>query len=269
MTARGRGCRSSTSRAGCAWLVDDRRDVIRTATMAPDGATVFETRVDRRTRADLGVWRRALDGSTPAGAGPAADRGGRPVRADLAHRARVERRRRRRWRCSRAARSRAASASSTRTVVACGSSRTRRWATSSGSRDGRLVAHGACRGLPCPLLSMDVASGGHGRPLDELAGQAVLSRDAEGGPSSSTRSGPPATRCASSALDGRDPQLLQGDPDGRRLIAGPGPCRRRGRAPARLDPVRPGRTPADRRVRRAVLRHVPDGRAVPLGEVSR
>ena len=48
---------------GCAWTVGISADVVRTATVAPNGATVYEFRVDRRTRADLGVWRRPLDGS--------------------------------------------------------------------------------------------------------------------------------------------------------------------------------------------------------------
>ena len=49
--------------AGCAWSVGTSRDaVVRRATLAPDGATLFEFRVDRRSRADLGVWRRTLDG---------------------------------------------------------------------------------------------------------------------------------------------------------------------------------------------------------------
>ena len=48
---------------GCAWPLVASRDVIRTATLAPDGTSLFEFRVDRQTRADLGVWRRALDGS--------------------------------------------------------------------------------------------------------------------------------------------------------------------------------------------------------------
>ncbi len=48
----------------CAWPLVASRDVIRTATLASDGTSLFEFRVDRQTRADLGVWRRALDGST-------------------------------------------------------------------------------------------------------------------------------------------------------------------------------------------------------------
>ena len=61
-------------------------DVVRTATLSPDGATIVEARVDRRTRADLGVWRRPLDGRRPRPR-PAADRSPTRGSADLAHRA--------------------------------------------------------------------------------------------------------------------------------------------------------------------------------------
>src|SRR5262245_45740632 len=49
----------------CAWALGDEADVVRRATLDPTTGTVFETRVDRSTRADLGVWRRPLDGSAP------------------------------------------------------------------------------------------------------------------------------------------------------------------------------------------------------------
>src|SRR3954451_19060915 len=45
---------------GCSWAVATERDVIRRATVDPGGTTVYEMRVDRRTRADLGIWRRSI-----------------------------------------------------------------------------------------------------------------------------------------------------------------------------------------------------------------
>lgn len=51
---------------GCAWPVAVERAVIRRATVSPDGVTIYETRVDRSTRADLGVWRRPVGGDAPA-----------------------------------------------------------------------------------------------------------------------------------------------------------------------------------------------------------
>ena len=49
----------------CRWTVATSRDVVRSALSTPDGSAVVEHRVDRRTRADLGIWRRSLDGSAP------------------------------------------------------------------------------------------------------------------------------------------------------------------------------------------------------------
>ena len=51
---------------GCSWLVATERDVIRRATIDPAGGAIYEMRVDRATRADLGIWRRGLDGAAPA-----------------------------------------------------------------------------------------------------------------------------------------------------------------------------------------------------------
>ena len=52
--------------AGCAWSVADERSVIRRATIDPSGSQIYEMRVDRASRADLGVWLRAIDGQAPA-----------------------------------------------------------------------------------------------------------------------------------------------------------------------------------------------------------
>ena len=70
-------------------------------------------------------------------------------------------------------------------------------------------------------------------------------------------------------LDGHDPHQLPSDPDGRRLVAG---AARSGSA-AEIAPgwilLGPdGRLPVDGAIP-PVLRHLPDGRAVPLDEVSR
>jgi hypothetical protein len=50
---------------GCGVTLAQEADVIRSAVLAPAGDAVLEHRVDRVTRADLGIWRRSL------GAGPA------------------------------------------------------------------------------------------------------------------------------------------------------------------------------------------------------
>jgi len=53
---------------GCATEVAQVRDaVVRSAVATADGRALYEHRVDRRTRADLGVWRRELTGWTATG----------------------------------------------------------------------------------------------------------------------------------------------------------------------------------------------------------
>jgi hypothetical protein len=49
--------------AGCAWSLATDPDVVRRVTLDPTGESLYEFRVDRLSRADLGVWRRPLDGS--------------------------------------------------------------------------------------------------------------------------------------------------------------------------------------------------------------
>ena len=63
--------------AGCAWSVGSERDVVRRATLEPSGEALVEHRVSRRTRADLGIWRRPLDGSAPTLILPPIDPDGR------------------------------------------------------------------------------------------------------------------------------------------------------------------------------------------------
>jgi hypothetical protein len=131
----------------------------------------------------------------------------------------------------------------------------------------RLVAHGACRGLPCPLLSVDLADGST-TTIDHLAGNAVLSRDAGGRVVIVHEVGAAGRSLHVVGLDGRDPEALAGDPDGRRLVAGPSRAASAAEHPPGWILFGPdGRLPSDGSVR-SVLRHVPDGRAVPLDEVS-
>jgi len=252
---------------GCGWPLAVATDVVRTATLAPDGATLFEFRVDRRTRADLGVWQRALDGSrAPSRVLPPLvvdPRFGPTWMTDFA------------W--SEDGRSLA--------VQSCGEIACRARVLDLegggvrlvadpslgdivGLAGDRLVAHGACRGLPCPLVSLDLA-GGSTLVLDHAAGQAVLSRGAEGEPVVVHEVGAAGDTLRVVGLDGHDPHDLAGDPDGRRLVAGP--ARSAGAAEAASGWILfgpDGRLPIDGTVR-SILRHVPDGRAVPLDEVSR
>ena len=102
------------------------------------------------TRADLGIWRRSLDRQRPAAPDPAgrsrrtggSGAPGRPSSPGpwtaIA------------WPSSRAARSPAGPASSTRPAGGQTSSPTRSGGPIVGLTRDRLIAYGACRGLPCP-----------------------------------------------------------------------------------------------------------------------
>jgi hypothetical protein len=143
--------------AGCAWHLADEAAVIRRATIAPDGAWMVEMRVDRTTRADLGIWRRPLDRSVPPSRIlaplPADGRFGRTWSTEFA------------W-----------SVDGDRVAVqSCGlaACRTRLLDPGTASADlvaepdlgpivgltrDRLVTYLACRGEPCPIVSIDLAT---------------------------------------------------------------------------------------------------------------
>ncbi len=63
--------------ARCRWELGTSTDVVRAVTLARDGSAIYEFRVERATRADLGVWRRALDGAAPTRVAPPPDRDAR------------------------------------------------------------------------------------------------------------------------------------------------------------------------------------------------
>jgi hypothetical protein len=156
----------------CAWAVASEQDVIRRATLDPASATVYETRVERASRTDLGVWRRALDATEPAvvvlGAPPADERFGRTFSTEFA------------W-----------DASATRLAVqSCGelACRTRFVVAPPGTADppldpeagplvglhgDEMVAFEACRGRPCPIVSTNLVSGAR-RTIEPLADRASL-----------------------------------------------------------------------------------------------
>jgi hypothetical protein len=253
--------------AGCAWSVGSSSDVVRGATLAPDGTAIYEHRVDRRTRDDLGIWRRSLDGSgqplrvlAPVGADA---RYGPTWATDLV------------W----------STEAQSLAVGSCGELACRfrvlepatgRVSTIAdpslgdlvGLAAGRLITHGACRGLPCPLRSVGLAIGDH-ITLTDRAGQAVLATDERGRPVVVFEVDADGRNLRRIAVDGTDGRDLDGDRDGRRLVPGPG----RAKGAAELPPMwllfgPDGRLPVDGSIG-SMLRHVLDGRTVPLGEVSR
>jgi hypothetical protein len=164
--------------AGCTTALDVTGDVIRRATVSPDGGTVLEVRVDRRSRTDLGIWLRRMDrAGTATRSLPPLEPDGRFGRTwstdflwavdgtDLA----IES-------CGEAA---------CRTRVLDGKTGVERvvadpdLGTAVGLANGRLVAYLACRGLPCPIVAVDLATGAR-RTLATDAGPAVVTATTAG-----------------------------------------------------------------------------------------
>ena len=134
--------------AGCATVVAEEDQVVRAALVTPDGSAMVAHRVDRATRADLGVWHVPLDGGGVRRliAGLAADaRYGRTFSTEL------------RW-----------APDARLAVTACGETRcrTRLVDTLSGkvspvgptgpvigvTADGAVIAHEPCGGFPCAIV---------------------------------------------------------------------------------------------------------------------
>jgi hypothetical protein len=159
--------------AGCSRPLATEPDVIRRAILDPAGSTVYEFRVDRRTRADLGIWRRSLDASATATRLlpplPADDAFGITWATELA------------W-----------SDDGRLVVSSCGAvaCRTRIASTVGGSvttvaepdlgetigmADGHLVSYLACLGLPCPIVALDLRDGGR-RTIVPAGGIAALGK---------------------------------------------------------------------------------------------
>ena len=156
----------------CVWTMAPERDVIRRATLDPRTGTIFEARVDRATRADLGVWRRPLDGALPAvavlDAPPFDVRFGRTFSTDFA------------W-----------DAGGTRLIVeSCGelACRTRFVVAPAGTSDPpvdpatgplvglterHVVTFAACRGRPCPIVATSLETGAR-RIVEPLADRATV-----------------------------------------------------------------------------------------------
>lgn len=257
---------------GCTSSIAEEPDVIRRATIAPDGEALFETRVERTSRADLGVWRRPLDGTRAAVrilAPLVADgRFGRTWSTEFA------------WSLEGdqlAVQSCGAIACRTRVLDPVPGAEPVHLVADPGlgplvglSRS-RLVAYAACRGLPCPIASVDIASGQR-TPLSEVAGLAVLSGSGDGARLVHEIGAGSGRRLRSATLDGRGAVDLGVLPDGLRLTPDP----TRSSTGAQLPPdwvlLSPDGRPSFGTTAiepRPTLRHVPDGASVPLGEVTR
>jgi len=253
---------------GCSWVLDSERDIVRRATIDPSGTLVYEMRVDRATRADLGIWRRHVDAGEPAVRvlGPIGSdaRFGRTFSTEFT------------WDM----------AGRRLAVQSCGevACRTRVIAPDSASTelldapdlgllvglDGdRVVTYASCRGLPCPIVSTDIRTGQR-RLLAGSAGFATLVRTPGGTRLVHETRSTPASPLRSVDLDGRTSVDLAPIPTDDRLATNPFTGGSAIRLPAGWVVLAPeGRLPIDLTDHRSQLRHIPDGATVPLDEAIR
>jgi len=253
---------------GCSREIGEEPAVIRRATIDPAGTGIYEMRVDRVSRADLGIWLRPMDGRGPARrvlAPIAADgRFGRTYTTEF------------RWDVAGdrlAVQSCGEAACRIRVMSAGGASAVTVDAPDLGLLVGfegdLVVTYGACRGLPCPIVVTDLRNGGR-RTLASAAGMAVVV-DSQAGPRLIHEIETPSGRTLRSVpLDGGAPSDLGSIPDGLDLHLAPVGVGAATRLPADWVLLAPdGRLPADRSGHRAQLRHLPDGMTVPLDEAAR
>ena len=203
---------------GCAWNLGRSSDVVRRATLTADGSSLIEFRVDRLTRADLGVWRRPLaaDGAEKrillpiepdARFGPAwltelawsEDGGLLAVQSCGEVACRV------RW-------------------LDLGSGATGRIADPTlgdmlGLTRDRLVVRAACRGLPCPIRDVSLRTGAM-HTLVRSAGLAVLGRGLHGRLEVLYEPDARGRTLRSIGVDGTRDRQIASDLGGRRLVAG-------------------------------------------------
>ena len=253
---------------GCAWPIADEPDVIRRATIDPAGSSIYEMRVDRATRADLGIWRRSVAGTEAVqrvlGGLPPDGRFGRTFSTEFTWDVAGER----------------------LAVQSCGelSCRIRVISPSGGQvvtlespdlgtmvgLDGdRAVTYEACRGLPCPIVSTDLTTGDR-RLLTAAAGLAVVIPSTEGTRLIHETGGGSHRSLRSVAADGQGPRDLGTVPDDLRLQPSASRAAAATDLPIGWVLLAPdGRLPADPSADPPQLRHVPDGSTVPLDEALR
>lgn len=248
----------------CTTAIAETGDVIRGATIDPDGLVIHEHRVDRATRTDLGIWRRAVAGGEaerwldPIGPDP---RFGRTWSTHLG------------WNVDGAAlvvQSCAETACRIR-VADPGTAAVRTLADPSigfavGVAGDRVVAHGACRGLPCPLVSVELATG-RATVVEPEGGAATVVPSTRGARIVVEALAADAARLRDMAADGTDDHDLGPLGAGLRLGEGRGSHLRLPGGWVLVAPDGDLRGTDDRST--TSVRSVLDGRTVPMDEVIR
>jgi hypothetical protein len=253
---------------GCAWPIAEDRIVIRRATIDPGGIGIYEMRVDRVSRADLGIWFRPMDGRTPARRvmdAPAIDGRFGPTWSttfdwDLAgDRLAVQS-------CGEAA-------CRVRVIDMAGGQPETLDAPDLGvlvGLDGdRVVTYGACRGLPCPIVSTDLATGER-QVLATDAGPAVLASSPTGATLVHEVRLATGRRLRSVALETGKVGDVGAIPADLRLQPSSAGVDAATRLPSGwVVLAQDGRLPADGRAGDSQLRRITDGLTVPLDEATR
>lgn len=255
--------------AECSWTVAEDSSVIRRATLDPDGGTVYEMRVDRATRADLGIWSRPLDGSLPAvrildpiGTD---ERFGPTFTTEFSWDVGGTR--------SLAVQSCGETACRTRVLdLATGQLRVvedPELGPSVGLAGDTLVSYADCLGFPCPIAATNLTTGSRSI-LAEAGAVAVVVGTPDGPRLVHESFDASEIGLRAVAMDGSSAVDLGRLPGNFRLHAGSSVAEAATLVPPGWVLLSPdARLPVDGPAGAVLLRHVPDGATVQLGEVVR
>ncbi len=202
-------------RRGCVVAGFETGGLVRRAVLDRGGDTVIELRLDRRTRADLGIWRRPLgggEGERIADPLPASSRLGPIFSTELA------------WSQERqriVVTSCGAAACLLRVIDPAGGSPVTvddpEIGEAIGLSESTLIAYGGCPALPCSIVAHDLATG-RTSVIAPLAGLASLA-GTDGAPLVVFEELAMGRRLVAAALDGSSLAALAGAP-GLRLVPG-------------------------------------------------
>ena len=253
---------------GCSWSLAEEPSVIRRATMDLAGTTIYETRVDRASRADLGVWTRSVNGTTGTGRilDPLAadDRFGRTFSTEFTWD--VDGRRLAVQACGEVAcRTRIVSPGNDAPVTLD----TPDLGLVLGLAGDRIVTYLACHGLPCAVVSTDLGTGRRDL-LAADAGAAIVVATTDGARLAYEIDDGTMSQLRSVGLDGLDQLEVGPLPAGFRLHTDAARSGAATRVPVGWVLLAPdGRLPLDGNALRPRLRHLQDGSTVTLEEATR